>query len=408
MREIDQRFNILGGAASVVTITSVFLVSMGTIASFTALQFIKHLIYPDISMWESHVVTIIVAAVLVPLAIIVGFFLLCSQRKNAEQALRESEERYRLVFENTPLGIIHFDKATQIKDCNDAFAEIIGTPKENIIGFNLISQLRDEQFRDAVFAALEGKTGYFQGDYISVCGDKTSRLRALFQRINSEDGGFPGAVGIFEDITERKQAEELIAQQKDFLHTVLESLAYPFYVVNIDDYTVEIANSAAVLDGLRPGVTCHKLTHGETFPCKGDAHVCPLETIKRTGQPMTTEHLHLDKDGNTRYVEVHADPIFDSGGRVVQMIEYAHDVTERKLAEAERERLIGELQDALSKVKLLSGFLPICASCKKIRNDKGYWQQIEAYIGDHSEAQFSHGICPECAKKLYPDFCRDK
>ena len=72
-----------------------------------------------------------------------------------------------------------------------------------------------------------------------------------------------------------------------------------------------------------------------------------------------------------------------------------------KLAEQERERLIIELQEALAKVKTLSGMLPICASCKKIRDDKGYWQQIEAYISDHSEAEFSHGICPDCAEKIY-------
>lgn len=62
-----------------------------------------------------------------------------------------------------------------------------------------------------------------------------------------------------------------------------------------------------------------------------------------------------------------------------------------------------ELQDALDKVKLLSGYLPICASCKKIRDDKGYWQEVESYIDSHSEAQFSHGICPECIQKLYPE-----
>lgn len=65
------------------------------------------------------------------------------------------------------------------------------------------------------------------------------------------------------------------------------------------------------------------------------------------------------------------------------------------------------LQKALSKIKVLSGFLPICASCKKIRDDKGYWSQIEVYIRDHSEAEFSHSICPTCVKKLYPDFKGD-
>jgi len=72
-----------------------------------------------------------------------------------------------------------------------------------------------------------------------------------------------------------------------------------------------------------------------------------------------------------------------------------------------RERLILELQDALDQVKTLSGLLPICSSCKKIRDDEGYWNQIEVYIQDHSEAVFSHGLCPECAKKLYPEIFGD-
>jgi AmiR/NasT family two-component response regulator len=68
-----------------------------------------------------------------------------------------------------------------------------------------------------------------------------------------------------------------------------------------------------------------------------------------------------------------------------------------------RERLIIELQEALAQVKTLSGLLPICSSCKRIRDDEGYWNQLEAYIQDHSEVVFSHGLCPECAKKLYPE-----
>ena len=74
----------------------------------------------------------------------------------------------------------------------------------------------------------------------------------------------------------------------------------------------------------------------------------------------------------------------------------------------EQKKLIIELKDALSRIKKLSGLLPICASCKKIRDDEGYWNQIELYISNHSEAEFSHGICPVCAKKLYPDFYNDK
>jgi len=73
-------------------------------------------------------------------------------------------------------------------------------------------------------------------------------------------------------------------------------------------------------------------------------------------------------------------------------------------AERERDRLIQELQAAMASIKTLKGLLPICASCKKIRNDKGYWQQVESYLAEHSEVQFSHGICPDCMVKLYPEF----
>lgn len=74
----------------------------------------------------------------------------------------------------------------------------------------------------------------------------------------------------------------------------------------------------------------------------------------------------------------------------------------------ELEKRNAELEDALSKIKTLSGLLPICASCKKIRDDGGYWHQVESYIQDHSHAEFSHGLCPECVAKYYPDFKNNK
>ena len=79
------------------------------------------------------------------------------------------------------------------------------------------------------------------------------------------------------------------------------------------------------------------------------------------------------------------------------------DVSTRKIAEAERERLVSELQEALQRVKVLSGLLPICASCKKIRDADGTWHHLESYISQHSDATFTHGICAECRQKLYPD-----
>jgi len=80
----------------------------------------------------------------------------------------------------------------------------------------------------------------------------------------------------------------------------------------------------------------------------------------------------------------------------------------RKDTEAKQKSLILELQKALAEVKTLSGMLPICANCKKVRDDKGYWNQIESYLADHSEAKLSHSICPECAKRLYPEFFKEE
>ncbi len=93
-----------------------------------------------------------------------------------------------------------------------------------------------------------------------------------------------------------------------------------------------------------------------------------------------------------------------TGSLLVRSILYA---IERKKMMVEREQLRQELEDALERVKLLSGFLPICRSCKKIRDDKGYWQQIELYIMNHSDVEFSHGICEECNKNLYPELFAD-
>ncbi|MFP4040449.1 MAG: response regulator [Desulfosudaceae bacterium] len=84
-------------------------------------------------------------------------------------------------------------------------------------------------------------------------------------------------------------------------------------------------------------------------------------------------------------------------------VEKAELVNTIRRQQAEKDQLIMELRDALDQVKTLKGIMPICASCKKIRNDQGYWQQVETYIQTHSEAEFSHGICPDCLRKYYPD-----
>ena len=112
------------------------------------------------------------------------------------------------------------------------------------------------------------------------------------------------------------------------------------------------------------------------------------------------EYQALRKDGTTFHVEVNSEFIRDAAGSPSGMVIVVRDITARKQAELERERLIRELRDAMASLKTLSGLLPICANCKKIRDDAGYWNRIESYISRHSEATFSHGLCPDCAHEF--------
>ena len=132
----------------------------------------------------------------------------------------------------------------------------------------------------------------------------------------------------------REKFETKDTRQNEFLTTILESLTHPFYVVDAHDYTIQLANPAAQMHSLLGQATCYALTHGRTSPCKTASHPCPLEEIKRTKKPVTVEHVHFDRDGNSRNVEVHGYPLFDSEGNVVQIIEYTLDITQRRQAEA--------------------------------------------------------------------------
>jgi len=141
------------------------------------------------------------------------------------------------------------------------------------------------------------------------------------------------------------------------------------------------------------GSPCHR------YICPAEEGECPITDLGHNLD--NTEQVLLTADGRRVPILKTVVSVILDGRK--HLLESFLDITERKQAEEERERLIGELQEALAEVKTLSGLLPICASCKSIRDDQGYWQQIEAYIRDHSEAEFSHSVCPECAKKLYPE-----
>ena len=120
--------------------------------------------------------------------------------------------------------------------------------------------------------------------------------------------------------------------------------------------------------------------------------------------PYDIIHRIMRPNGEVRIVHEMSENITDETGRTIHSFGMVHDITEAKEYEEEREKLIAKLQKSLSEIRTLKGIIPICSFCKKIRDDKGYWDQVEVYVRQHTEANFSHSICPECAAKHYPEF----
>lgn len=127
-----------------------------------------------------------------------------------------------------------------------------------------------------------------------------------------------------------------------------------------------------------------------------------IPAIKATGR-WNGELMVIHKEGREFPIWLSASMVMGERDQPVAMVGVIKDMTRRKEAEKEKEILISELQEALSKIKTLSGLLSICAWCKKIYDDKGYWKKVETYVEEHSDASFTHGICPECLKKVSPD-----
>ncbi len=148
-----------------------------------------------------------------------------------------------------------------------------------------------------------------------------------------QDDRVSGAHGVLTDISASRQAEEQIREQNEFLTSILESLTHPFYVIDTADRSILMANSAARSLGWSGTGTCYALTHGLSQPCDAADHPCPLEKVRTTRKPVMVEHTHYDAEGNERHIEVHSYPLFDAGGDVSRVIEYALDVTERRKAE---------------------------------------------------------------------------
>lgn len=142
--------------------------------------------------------------------------------------------------------------------------------------------------------------------------------------------------------------------------------------------------------------------------CPDDLDRVAQEVEKYSSEAERVSFTHepyrvVTKSGQVKWISDNTCIRKDENGKITHYQGIVEDITEFKTSEEEKERIINDLTQALAQVKKLSGLLPICSYCKKIRDEQGRWRQLEEYISKHSEADFSHGICPDCRKRLYPD-----
>jgi PAS domain-containing protein len=165
------------------------------------------------------------------------------------------------------------------------------------------------------------------------------------------------------------------------------------------DLTIVYQNETLIsFFGDHRGEKCYRAYNQAGTPC----NFCPVLASFQDGLVHTTEMNYQTQSGISCF-ETTTSPLRNAAGEIISGIMVTRNVDQRKKMEEERESLIRDLNQALASIKTLSGLISTCASCKRIRNSKGEWEQMEFYIQKHSEAKFSHGLCPECTKKLYPD-----
>lgn len=229
--------------------------------------------------------------------------------------------------------------------------------------------------------------------------------------IFDEKGRIRGGIIAWRDISRRKQSEEVQKKEKEFLKKVLEALPVGVWITdrtgNIVDSNLrarEIWGAGSVGMEHYGQYKGRRVETGE--PVKPGEWAAARAIAK--GETSFNEEIEVEfLDKTRKFILNSATPILNDRREITGAIIVNQDITKLKLAETEQKKLSLELGKVLKEVKVLSGLLPICASCKRIQDDKGKWNTMERYIEERSEAAFSHSICPDCAKKLYPDLYKE-
>ena len=336
--------------------------------------------------------------------------------REINELMKAQEERerervlLRTLIDNLPDYIYIKDNEGRFIVGNNAIVKSFGfSSEEKLIGktdFDLFPYDLAKQYHAYEQEVIQSVKGIYDFEGSSVDQSKEEKERWVSTTkvpLQDVQGKVIGTVGIGRDITERKRMEETLRETADKFRFVFDN-AYDG--LSIFEETPDRKQ--------RRLIDCNK-RYAE-MAGRSREELLKIETTQNISIPLTEENHDstvqdivfrgsfswIRPDGKNNVIEYTAVPIKLQGKTITIGID--REITERKRIEDEREHLIKELQDALADVKTLSGLVPICANCKQIRDDKGFWMQVESYIQERSQARFSHGICPDCMRKLYPEF----
>ena len=321
-----------------------------------------------------------------------------AQHRRIEEALRADAINYWNLLSNIPQRVFFKDPQSAYVAVNPAYARDLGVLPEDMIGkTDLDFHPRElaEEYRTVDRRIMRsGEPEDYDQSYCS--HGKTLTTHTHKAPVRDRDGNIIGIFGIFWDITERKLAEDKLRQFSRAVEQCPASIVITDVKGNIEYVNPKFTQMTGYTREEVVGKNPRILKSGEKPP----EEYRQLWECLAAGREWQGEFHNRKKNGELFWEFARISPIVGPGGTSQHLIAVKEDITGRKLADAERERLIAELQAALADVKTLSGIIPICASCKRIRDDQGYWNQVEKYVQDRSLAKFSHGICPECAKEF--------
>jgi two-component system, cell cycle sensor histidine kinase and response regulator CckA len=271
--------------------------------------------------------------------------------KRVEEALRESERKYRLIFENSPVGIFLYDTTGVITDCNSAMAALMGSSMEKIVGLNLLTSLRNEQVVAMIRAALSGIPGQYEGDYLSVTGSKLTAIKAYYAPHIAEDDSRLGGIGIIEDVTERSHADKALRESENRYRTLIETMNEGLVVVDSRlTLTYVNENFASMLGYSRQEMLGMPAWD---FVSETEREVLKEHFAKRRTGEMLAESYELVlkcKEGRLVPVLLSARAIFDEHKRFKGSVVTCIDMTALKRAEEAQHRLAAAVEQSADSI----------------------------------------------------------